>query len=118
RPAILTLTTCHPKFSAAERLVVQAELERSVVPIVPVPVSTPGSITAAPKPAKLSLSGESLPKGPTYLWGAIALVVGLLWWFIFHRHPRWTSWFLGVLPFAVVLFVFFQHLERVLPSNY
>ena len=48
----------------------------------------------------------------------IAAVVGALWWLGFHRHARWTSWFLGALPFAVVLFFFFYYLERVLPANY
>ena len=22
--------------------------------------------------------------------------IGLLWWLLFHRHPRWTTWFVGV----------------------
>ena len=50
--------------------------------------------------------------------GAITLAIGLLWWLLFHRHPRWTTWFVGVVPFLVVLFVAYTYLERLLPSNY
>jgi len=45
-------------------------------------------------------------------------VVGALWWLIFHRYHRWTTWVMGVIPFALVLFVFYYHLERLLPANY
>jgi hypothetical protein len=37
---------------------------------------------------------------------------------LFHRHPRWTTWFIGVIPFAVTLAVFYFYLERALPANY
>jgi hypothetical protein len=50
--------------------------------------------------------------------GLIFAVVGALWWLGFHRHARWTTWFIGAVPFAVALFFFFYYLERVLPSNY
>ena len=46
------------------------------------------------------------------------LLVGLLWWLLFHRHPRWTTWFVGAIPFLVALFVAYTYLERLLPSNY
>jgi quinol-cytochrome oxidoreductase complex cytochrome b subunit len=36
----------------------------------------------------------------------------------FHRHPRWTTWFIGVVPFLAALFVAYMYLERLLPSNY
>jgi len=41
-----------------------------------------------------------------------------IWWLLFHRHPRWTTWILGAIPFAVALFFFYSYLERVLPANY
>ena len=52
------------------------------------------------------------------IWGLIAAAVGSLWWLLFHRYQRWTTWFAGVIPFLVVLFVFYTYLERVLPNNY
>lgn len=113
RPATLTLTTCTPKYSAAQRLVVKAELDRQTKPL-PAPHHLP-------PPAKLTdlgLSGETGSLLPAVLSGLIVTVVGGLWWLGFHRHPRWTNWLIGVIPFLVALFFFFTYLERVLPSNY
>ena len=65
-----------------------------------------------------ALSGRGEPRLPTVWWGFIAAAVGALWWLIFHRYHRWTTWFIGVIPFVIVLFVFYYHLERLLPANY
>jgi sortase A len=111
--ATLTLTTCNPKYSAAQRLIVKASL-RLPPGVVPLP---PTGVTKAPKTIS-GLSGEPSSRGPALLWGIIAALVGLLWWFVFHRYPRWTTWIVGVVPFLVVLFVFYTYLERMLPSNY
>lgn len=109
RPATLTLTTCHPKYSAAQRLIIKAELQGQD------PLPAP-ELTGRPK---LDLSGDDeSSKLPTVISGLIAALVGALWWLFFHRHPRWTTWLIGVVPFAVALFFFYVFLERVLPSNY
>ena len=108
----LTLTTCHPKYSAAERLIVNAQLEDAKPPAPPPP------LPVASKAPDLGLSGERQSRTPTVLWGLITLAVGLLWWLWFHRHPRWTTWFIGLIPFAIVLVGFYFFLERVLPNNY
>ena len=113
--ATLTLTTCNPKFSAAQRLIVKASLvlPQGATPLPPSPGTTGSS---APKIS--GLSGESSSRLPALLWGFIVAIVGLLWWWLFHRYPRWTTWFVGVIPFLVALFVFYTYLERMLPSNY
>jgi sortase A len=112
RPATVTLTTCNPKYSAAQRLVVQASLE-SPTPLAPSPgVGTPAKI------AQASLSGDSGSWAPTVITGLIALLVGALWWLAYHRHPRWTAWLVGALPFLVALFFFYSYVERLLPANY
>jgi sortase A len=110
----LTLTTCTPKYSAAERLIVKATLVLAFgqTPLPPTINTTQGT------PKISGLSGESSSRAPAFLWGAIAVVVGLLWWLFFHRHPRWWTWLIGAIPFVVALFVFYTYLERVLPSNY
>jgi sortase A len=110
RPAILTLTTCNPKYSAAQRLVVQAELVEE-----PLPVTSGGQKA---KVTKDGLSGESSSKTPTAIAGLVVALIGALWWLLFHRHPSLPNWLLGAVPFAVALFVFYALLERVLPSNY
>lgn len=111
----LTLTTCNPKYSAEQRLIIRAQLQ-----LPPGQTPLPSTKVAEGKGATTigGLSGESSSRTPTILWGTIALAVGLLWWLLFHRHPRWTTWLIGVIPFLVVLFVAYTYLERLLPSNY
>lgn len=111
--ATLTLTTCNPKFSAAQRLVIHAELAPNQTAL---PASLgPGKTTTL---TEEGLSGEEGSKLPMILSGLIVLLIGLLWWFFFHRHPRWTTWIIGAIPFVVALFFFYSFLERVLPANY
>ena len=108
--ATLTLTTCEPKYQATERLIVKAQLTSRQIPL-------PG-----PDRTKLvldtGLSGGSESRTPVFVAGLIAALVGGLWWLVFHRYPRWTTWFAGVIPFIIALFVFYAYLERVLPNNY
>jgi sortase A len=108
--ATLTLTTCEPRYQATERLVVKAQLsETGGQP--PLPSTGLTRVIAG-----LSGGGES--RAPVFLSGLIAALVGGLWWLVFHRYPRWTTWVAGVIPFLVALFVFYTYLERVLPNNY
>lgn len=113
--ASLTLTTCNPKYSASQRLIVKAVLDpvRSPKPAKPPPqpVASRASLDDA-------LSGRGEPRLPTLWFGLLAGLVGGLWWLVFHRYHRWTTWLMGAIPFAVVLFVFYYHLERLLPANY
>jgi sortase A len=109
--ATLTLTTCEPKYSATERLVVKAQLTGPQTPLAPPPGTSRPRVIA-------SLSGATESRLPMYVSGLIAALVGGVWWFLFHRYPRWTTWIAGVLPFLFVLFAFYTYLERVLPNNY
>jgi sortase A len=111
----LTLTTCNPKYSAEQRLVVKASL---VLPAGQVPLA-PTKVAEGKQATTIGgLSGESSSRTPTIIWGLIALAIGLLWWLLFHRHPRWTTWLVGAIPFLAALFVAYTYLERLLPSNY
>jgi sortase A len=109
RPATLTLTTCNPKYSAAQRLIVQAELIGAPLPAPPLPVA---------KLREPGLSGDQASRLPAVLAGLVVAAVGGLWWLGFHRRPRWYTWLVGAVPFAVALFYFYSYIERVLPANY
>ncbi len=110
--ATLTLTTCNPKFSAAERLVVKARWKPATKAS-----PAPSAPTVRPVAAGNLGLGQKSSIGPLLWWGIVVVIVGGLWWWLFHRYRRWTTWVVGVIPFLVVLFFFFANLERVLPSN-
>jgi len=113
--ATITLTTCNPRFSAAQRLVVRAKLDRNTSSK---PVRATKTDTSDVQLAGEPLGGEKSGKLPALMWGVLALFTGLFWWWCFHRYPRWTTWVLGAIPFLVVLFFFYVYFERILPSNY
>ena len=117
-----TLTTCTPKSSASQRLIVVANLApgQTATPATPAPPDTAqdGKNTgglAGEEDAGLA-SGRS--KIPTILWGTITFLIGLGWWLLIRRRRHWTSYAGGVLPFLVALFFFYAHLELLLPTNF
>jgi len=112
--ATLTLTTCHPRFSASRRLVVHANL----VPASSAPVRDP-SIPQAISPAK-NLDGphDKINYRGTIIWGLATLAVGMGWWAAFRKRRVWQVRFGGFIPFAIVCFIWFGYLDRALPGNY
>lgn len=113
--ATLTLTTCNPKYSASQRLIVKAALDTKNSPA---PTKAPEVSKRVRQSLADGLSGTTESTWPTLWWGIGLAVVGAAWWLVFHRYHRWTTWIVGAVPFALVLFFFFFHLERVLPANY
>jgi sortase A len=111
---MLTLTTCHPKFSAAERLIVQAKLDTTVSP-APLPPSAP--VDPNP-PTDSDLAGGSVPVFALLLSGLFLVAVGAGWWWAFRRRPHWTTWALGCVVFLVPLFLFYYFVEQSLPNQF
>ncbi len=197
-PNRLTLTACHPKGSARQRIIVVAELvgepaptyarpgqqplatpelatenvdeatdtEQTVTPSpapeapeAAAPASTGASeaaapaseqtenltaaaepTEAAPNPTPMPTPRENLPDSspipeeeavnsfgegldgdsdalvPAILWGLAALAI---WFFALFAGKRWRrlpAYALSALPFLVVMFVAFWHIDRILPS--
>jgi sortase A len=124
RDAELTLTTCNPRYSARERLVIHAKLEvKSSTPAratVPIRVVQPTSEKRRNTVASLqnSLSGDTSSRLPSFIWGFITLLIGAAWWWLYRRWRHPVTWLAGVAPFLAVLFVFYVFLERLLPANF
>jgi sortase A len=121
----LTLTTCHPKYSAKQRLVVVAELDTTPAPASP-PTTTPPTSTGngSPNPPTTEdalggadLSGTATSKGPALVWGLITALTALGIWGLGRATNRWVAYVLGSPVFLVVLFVFFENINRLLPAN-
>jgi sortase A len=118
---VLTLTTCHPKYSAKERLVVVANLApgQKATVATPSPTPEPGEEEVA---AGAGLGDPGLAsdrsKVSTILWGVLTFLIGLGWWLAIRKWRQWFSYVGGVLPFLVSLFFFYAHLELLLPANF
>jgi sortase A len=136
---LLTLTTCHPRFSAAQRLIIVAVLTDNPAPAPPPPAATPPAaddepaagdeplpgeeevedptVAETPQLDDPSVSGDPAAKGPALLWGGLAGLVWLVTWLLSKRWGRVTAYAMGAPVFFVVLFIFFENFARLLPAN-
>jgi sortase A len=120
----LTLTTCHPKYSAESRLIVVAQLMGPPVNVPVVPAGTTPT-TSPPRSSELAagldrpgLSGAGAANRPAIAWGILAASVWLSAWAIGRwSGRRWTSYIVGAPIFFVALFLFFENVARLLPAN-
>jgi sortase A len=115
----LTLTTCNPRFSAAQRLVVHARLVASTLPTSsPAPLATPAPRTVA-TPSLDPAQGSWLP---ALAWGTgCALLAAAVLVAVRRLSARWAralTVVAGAGAFAVGLFFFFAALSQLLPANY
>lgn len=124
----LTLTTCNPRYSAAQRLIVTARLDRPAAAPTAGSTDRPASsatVAAAAPPETLTarseiggtLDGNSAARLPVLLWGLAAAASAVVVWLAGRRWRRLPAYALGAVPFLIVLFVFFEHLNRLLPPS-
>ena len=116
----LTLTSCHPKYSARQRISVRADLVGEPAPAPPVAPDDGTEPSQNPRPTfdEPSLSGEQVGRWPAVLWAAVAAAIWLAAWALGRRWRPWPAYALGIGPFLVVLFLFFENVSRLLPANY
>ena len=109
----LTLTSCHPKYSARQRIIISALLVDDPAPPTPRP-------TRDVAQAVESIDGEDEtgPLAPVILFGLLTLAVWILFYVLSRKWRRWPSYALGVVPFGVSLFVWFGAVAELLPSNF
>ncbi len=122
--ARLTLTTCNPKYSAAERLIIVARLTTPVDPpaadllATATPPPPRERVSLATEEQRAGLSGGRAARGPTVAWGIVAASVWLATWLLSRMwHRRWPAYLLGAPVFFAVLFMFFENVARLLPAN-
>ena len=140
---LLTLTTCTPRFSAAQRLVVFAELSNSpAAPAGTPPSGSPpagrlpagagegvspgdtGARAAAPATPSL-LSGSSRAIPDTVGWGLGAAGLAVITWVCARMWRRKQGkgrglpvYAVAAAPSLVLLYFFFENVTRLLPANY
>ncbi len=135
----LTLMACHPKGSAATRIVVVGRLVGEPAPFLvqdrpPAPPTTaiapaasqsggPGTVPRSVATSDVLLGGDGTFLR-TIVW---ALIAGDLWlcaWFIARRRPAppaWRPWLiygLATIPFVVALFFTFEGINALLPVGF
>ena len=142
----LTLTTCHPKYSASKRLIVTAKLVGAPIPTPTTAVAqstttAPQATTAVAQSTTSALnSTSSVPKTatpstvagssgfegndskgsaefPAFAWGALATMVYVGMKVAAAKWKRIAAHAIGYPLFLLVLFMFFENFSRLLPSN-
>lgn len=110
----LTLTACHPKYSARQRIIVSAELVGEALP-----VQLAEHQEDAPAPAALDdIDGEGAPAWPAVILGLVCGAIWLAAWLLGRAWVRWPAYSLGLPVFLVALFFFFEEFSRLLPASY
>ena len=108
---LLTLTACHPKYSASKRIIVFAELQGE-------PKAAAPRAPDAPQPELQGLSGKRAPKLPAIMFGLLCAAIWIAAWRLGKLWRKWPTYFIGFPFFLVALFFFFENFSRLLPSNY
>ncbi len=115
----LTLTTCNPRFSASQRLVVHARLTTAPAPTAHQPKAAPRSESAA---AANDLAGGQGDWTPALEQGLLSVFVITLVWLLARRRPsrsqRWIVYGVGGAISLVVLFFFFGAVSPLLPASF
>ena len=167
--ARLTLTTCHPRWTARERLIVYADLDAaaSTAPQAPpplepapaeqppatlpadaTPTTTPAPVVNAPAPTTITPAapaGDGASGQPTddggeltdntadafahgwfsddgawaqvALWGTLLVAISVGAYLLSRATRRnWIGALAGIVPFVIVLYFFFQNVNRLLPA--
>jgi sortase A len=119
----LTLTTCTPRYTARQRLIVVARLDGPAT-IAPTPSTVPAAaghpsadnpVVAVTDVGGLSGHGESTL--PAVLWGVVCAAIWFGAWVASRRWRRWASYALGAPVFLVALYFFFENFARFVPAN-
>jgi sortase A len=155
--ATLTLTSCHPKYSARERIIIFSEIDLAASDgLLGEPTLNYGrSLDADPSTADRdpanTVVGADEPEIATdgldeldqtqiddgladafsegwfsdpgansqvALWGTVLAMIGAVSYLLSRRVRRdWVGLLVGIVPFTVALYFFFQNVNRLLPPN-
>jgi sortase A len=133
----LTLTSCNPKYSARQRIVVSAVLTGRPVGALRGQAAQQKRLRAervqSARDAKDSpvvfgedLAGSSPPKVPVVLWGLLCAAIWAAAWYASRelgergqpRLVRWSPYVVGVPLFLLALYVCFENVANLLPPNF
>jgi sortase A len=118
----LTLTTCNPRYSASQRLIVVASLKGLAAPaqpqVVPSQAAAPGiAKTDAPVIATPALSGDHGAWPTTIVWGLVLVALWVATRVVARRWRRLPSFGVGVPVCLAAMWMVFVNVARLLPGN-
>lgn len=138
----VTLIACHPKYSAAERIIAVGELVGEPAPPLEGQAEARAEAATVNEDAATIDTGfgaEEASRTPAILWGLAAAAVWFVTWLAqvaMRRRARaraesegtmptrgqriltWSPYLIGLPVFLVVLYVFFENFGRLLPANF
>ncbi|MEI7886059.1 MAG: class E sortase [Actinomycetes bacterium] len=112
----ITLTACHPKYSAKQRIVVHGILKSPVAAAV---VAVPSAATTPPKTSAQfdsGQSGDSKALTTALLFAAAAAIVALLAWLLGKSLRRWPIYVLAAPAILVLIWFGYVYMDRYLPT--
>ena len=113
----ITLTACHPKYSAKQRIIVSAVLQAPPAPTSP---PSPSVTEAAARSSKDSLddsmAGDSSALMPALLFVGGAIAVGILAWFVGRHWRKVPTWLIATPAILALVWFSYVFLDRYLPS--
>jgi sortase A len=115
----LTLMACNPKYSARQRIVVEATLVGNPAPTTPRP---PDAAPTGELPDNGLAGGDPSARPEAIAWTLVALLIWFAAWYLAHR--RLSGWwrvapYVVLLPFFLVaLYASFENITRLLPGSY
>jgi len=113
----LTLSACHPKYSARQRIIVVSHLAEDEVAL-----PRPTRSADDPEPVSIDelddIDGAGKPAWPAIALGVLCAAIWLLAWVVGRLWRKWPAYVLGFPFFMVALFFFFEEFSRLLPSNF
>jgi sortase A len=118
----LTLTACHPKYSARQRIVVVAALQGEAAPAPATPPSagtdSQDDGSDAGRTIDAGLGGERASAWPAVMLGVACALIWIAAWLLGKLWRKWPAYAVGLPVFLVVLFFFFENFSRLLPANF
>ena len=124
----LTLTACHPRYSARERIVIIADMAPGETAFPPPAPRSPDDGTAdatadgttqgtAEVAAIEDLDGEDAAVWPTVAFGLLCAAIWLVAWLVGRLWLKWPAYLIGLPLFLVALFFFFEEFSRLVPAS-
>jgi len=122
----LTLMACHPKFSAAQRIVVVAELVGNPAPTTAKSVESEAASDTATELLTESeglVGGDPDARSHAIGWSLLAAGIWLVTYLIarrwsWRRVGKWVAYTAGAAIFTVPLFLAFESINQLLPAGY